>query len=142
MNDTKKHLLKLKLRIYIMLTVIYLIVGSISVTVFHYLIPERYFGLYPALGVFYWLSGMVLNFLLDRCRSKHLNHCMNTFMMHKVVKFSLTVLILFIYVFTYPENKMQFGITLMAYYLTFSFVELYIYFIYNKKMTKHHDQKI
>ena len=131
-----KLLFKLKIKLFCLLSIAYVIVGVIGGFIFGLLIPEEYFGLFPVIGVFYWVLGLILVVSLDRCRKTNPDKLMNTFMPNKTIKFVLTLLFLILYTNFYPEVKMQFAISLVCNFFIFSFLEMYIYFLYNKKITQ------
>lgn len=132
----RKSLFKLKVKLFLLLTIAYLAVGGISGVIFGFLIPEEYFGMFPAIGIFYWMMGVILTVSLDQCKKTNPDKLLNVFMINKVVKFVLTLLFLVLYVRFYPEIKMQFSISLMCNFFVLSFLEMYIYYLYNKKITQ------
>ena len=111
----------------------YLVLGALSTAVFKWLLPEYYFEIYPAIVILYWAYGMVLNGVLSRKRFENPEKMTNTFMIFRIVKLALTVLILVIGVNFVGENKMSFGISIAANYLIYMVLELYIYYMYNKR---------
>jgi len=132
---------KLKIKLFILVTVVYAGVGTLGGVVLGLFIPDDYFGLYPAISIFYGIMGLILTFSLDRCRKTNPDKLMNVFMTIKGVKFLLTILFLMLYVTHDPDVKMQFSITLMCNYFIYSFLEMYIYFLYNKKITQKQNKK-
>jgi len=128
--------IKLKIKLFILVIVVYAGVGTLGGVVLGLFIPEDYFGLYPAISVFYLIMGLILTFSLDRCRKANPDKLMNVFMTIKGIKFLLTILFLMLYVTYDPEVKMQFSVTLMCNYFIYSFLEMYIYFLYNKKISQ------
>jgi len=131
---------KLKIKLFFLVTVVYAGVGTLGGVVLGLFIPEDYFGLYPAISIFYWIMGLILTFSLDRCRKTNPDKLMNVFMTIKGVKFLLTILFLMLYVTYEPEIKMQFSITLMCNYFIYSFLEMYIYYLYNKKIIQNENK--
>jgi len=127
---------KLKIKLFILVTTVYTAVGILGEIILSFLIPSEYFGLYPAISVFYWIMGLALTYSLDRCRKTNPDKLMNIFMFIKMIKFVLTVVFLVLYVSFEPEVKMQFSISLMCNYFIYSFLEMYIYYLYNKKITQ------
>lgn len=126
----------LKLKLFLLVTVVYTVVDILGGILLGFFLPEDYFGLYPAISVFYWIMGLVLTFGLDSRKDTNADRLMNLFMTVKGVKFLLTILFLMLYVTYDPEVKMQFSVTLMCNYFIYSFLEMYIYFLYNKRLIK------
>lgn len=131
-----KLMFKLKARLFLLLAAVYILVGLLSGVLFHYLIPEEYFASFPIIGVFYFVTGMIFNFVLDRSRNKHPDRLLNVFMLGKTTKFIITILFLILYVQFRPEIKLEFSISLMGYYFIYSMLEIYIYYLYNKSLIR------
>ena len=128
--------IKLKIKLFFLVTGVYAVIALVSWIVLKWLTPPQYFGWYPAISIFYLVMGLILTYLLDRARKTYPDKLLNVFMLTKTVKFFLTILFLFLYVFYHPADKMQFSISLMCNYIIYSFLEMYIYFLYNKKITQ------
>lgn len=124
----------LKLKLFILVTIIYAIGGAIGGILLGLFIPEDYFGMYPTIGVLYWIMGLALTFGLDRRKRTNPDKLMNYFMLIKAIKFLLTILYLMLYVSYDPDVKMQFSVTLMCNYFIYSLLEMYIFNLYNKKL--------
>lgn len=132
----RKLLLKLKIKMYVILTLVYIIVGIASFAIFYFLAPQYYFKLYPIIGIFYWITGMIFNYLLDKCRTTQPDQLLNTYMFGRMIKFLATILFLLIYVFISKTDKLVFGISLMANYIIYTALDLYVYYSYNKRVTR------
>lgn len=128
--------IKLKIKLFILVTVVYTAIGILGEIILGFFIPEEYFGLYPVISIFYWILGLFLTFTLDRCRKTNPDKLMNVFMLGKTIKFLCTIVFLMVYVSHHPEVKMQFSISLMCNYFIYSFLEMYIYYLYDKKITQ------
>jgi len=127
---------KLKIKLFILVIVVYTAIGILGEIFLGFLLPEEYFGLFPAISIFYLVMGLILTFSLDHFRKTNPDKLMNIFMLMKTIKFLCTVLFLMLYVTYEPEVKMQFSVSLMCNYFIYSILEMYIYFLYNKKMTE------
>lgn len=125
---------KIQSRIYLLITLSYLVLGLSCSLLFYLFLPEKYFGFYPLIGVFYWACGMALNFYLHRCRSNHPDKLVNIFMTVRMVKFVFTVVILVIAFKLIGVARLPFVIALMSNYLIFIVLELYIFNCYNKRI--------
>jgi len=133
--------IKLKVKLFILVVTVYTAIGILGEIILGFLIPEEYFGLYPAISVFYLIMGLILTYSLDRCRKTNPDKLMNVFMLTKTIKFLATIVFLMVYVTHNPEVKMQFSISLMCNYFIYSILEMYIYFLYNKKITESGNKK-
>ncbi len=125
---------KLRPKIYLMLTAIYLVVGSLSLLLFYIVTPQRYFGIYPSVDVFYWAFGMVLTYFLDRSRVQHPDRLLNVFMMCRAVKLFLIIAFLILGIRGIGLDRVTFTISMMCNYLIYSGLELYIYYRFNKQL--------
>ncbi|MDH6535466.1 hypothetical protein D0T51_09470 [Parabacteroides sp. 52] len=128
--------IKLKIKLFILVVTVYTAVGILGEIILGFLLPKEYFGLYPAIGFFYLIMGLILTYTLDRYRKTHPDKLMNVFMTVKMIKFVFTIIFLILYVTHEPEIKMQFSISLMCNYFIYSLIEMYIYYLYNKKITQ------
>lgn len=142
---TVSHI-RLNIKLFVLVTVVYTVVGLAGELFLGFLLPAEYFGLFPAISIFYWVMGLILTFSLNHFRKANPDKLMNIFMLMKTIKFMCTVLFLILYVTYEPEVKMQFSVSLMCNYFIYSVLEMYIYFLYNKKITKpgdpnHHETK-
>ncbi|MCD8263871.1 MAG: hypothetical protein LUD02_06675 [Tannerellaceae bacterium] len=61
---------------------------------------------------------------------------MNVYMLGKVIKFVATLFLLVLYVMLGGEAKIAFGISLMGNFIIFSILEIYIYYLYNKRLNR------
>ncbi|MCD8194537.1 MAG: hypothetical protein LUD74_08350 [Tannerellaceae bacterium] len=129
-------LVRLKLRLYLLLTVVYLVVGALGAFLLHTFVPQDHYEFFPEIGVFYWIAGLLLNYAFDHCRSNNPDKLLNVYMFGKVLKFVATVFLLLIYVLLGGENKVAFGIALMGNFIIFSILEVYIYYLYNKRLNR------
>ena len=134
-------MLQFRIKIFITLLFIYLAVGLVSFAVFKFVAPQYYFNFYPIIGVFYWICGIVLNFFLDRCHLANPDKLLNTFMMVRLAKFLLTIGFLFVGIKVMKIPTAPFVISLMCNYFIYIAIEMYIYSIYNKRITSKNESK-
>ena len=136
-------LLKLKLKIFILLIITYLTVGLVSTVIFSFLLPENYFHAYPAIGLFYLVTGVLLNMSLNRARWEKPDKLLNIYMMGRMIKFVLTIVFLLVggaMLGPGPERK-TFALSLICNYFVYTGLELYIYYQYNKRITRNAKKK-
>jgi hypothetical protein len=138
----KKELFRLKFRIYIQLTLVYFAIALVGILIFEFLIPEEYFPFYPFIGLFYWIIGMAMNYLLDRTRLESPKRLLNIFLMARMIKFLLTIVFLFVGTYIVGEDaKMAFAISLMCNYFIYTGLEMYVYYAYNKRISRGANRK-
>lgn len=132
----RKSYTKLTVKIFIILTLVYFALAVLSGVFFSFLLPQQYFGLYPEIWIFYWVTGVLLNTALNHTRKNNPDRLFNVFMMARMIKFLLTIAFLVIHVSIWPESKIVFAISLMVNYIIYGILEIYIYYLYNKKVSR------
>ena len=128
---------KLGVKILLLLSATYIAVGIVTEVVYYFLVPARYFELYPAIGVFYFVMGLISFYSLVHHRNTSQTHLLNVYMFGRMVKLFLTILFLLIYIFLFDPHKKAFALTMFANYIVFSGLELYIYSLFIRRLTKH-----
>lgn len=133
--------IKLKLKLFLLVATVYIVAGLLGGLILGCLLPAEYFGLFPAISVFYLMMGLILTFILDHFRKTNPEKLLNIFMLLKMIKFVCTLFFLIIYVSINPDVKVSFSITLMCNYFIYSMLGIYIYFLYNKKIMQTENKK-
>ena len=128
---------KLGVKILLLLSATYITVGIITEVVYYFLAPAGYFELYPAIGAFYLVMGFISFHSLVRYRNTSQTHLLNVYMFGRIVKLFLTIFFLLIYIFLFDPHKKPFALTMFANYIVFSGLELYIYSLFIRRLTKH-----
>lgn len=128
---------KLNIRLYLLIIGAYLVTGIIGALIFIYLIPLDYYSLYPTVPSFYLITGLMLNYALDRCRSWNPDQLTNVYMMCRMVKFLLTIIFLLVCIHFVGDDRKSFAISLIFNYLLYTGLELYIFYLYNKRSKKY-----
>ena len=129
--------LKLGVKVLLLLCVTYIAVAIATEVVYYFLVPAAYFELYPGIGVFYLVMGIISFFLLARYRNTSQTHLLNVYMFGRMVKLFLTIFFLIFYIFVFDPHKKPFALTMLANYVVFSGLELYIYSLFIRRLTKH-----
>jgi F0F1-type ATP synthase assembly protein I len=133
------RILKLKLKMYLLLLVVYAAVVALSWLGFRLFAPS-YMEFFPALSVFYFVTGLVYNYALDRCRRQP-NKLVATFMVARMVKFLLTIAFLVIGIKVFCWEKTPFAIVLMCNYFLYMGLELHIFRRYSTWHSKRRKRK-
>ncbi len=128
-----KYLQRLELKIYLEITVVYVVLGVATWLLLEAFVPEGFTALYPSVDLFYWICGMALNYFLFRNRLKGGNSLLNTFLMVRTIKFVCVIALLMVGLMVFQAHKMAFTINLLVNYFVYSAFELYIYYRYNKR---------
>jgi len=128
---------KLGIKILLILCVTYIAVAIVTEVVYYFLVPAKYFELFPEIGVFYFVLGFIFFFTLVHYRNTTQTHLLNVYMFAKMVKLFLTLLFIIIYIFLFDPHKRAFAMTMFANYIVFSGLDLYIYSLFIRRMTKH-----
>jgi len=120
-----------------MLCLVYLVVALCSGLFFYYILPQQYYAIFPGISLFFGISGLLLNWRLSRVRMTDPDRLFNVFMVGRMWKFVATLAFLFLYVIFDKENKVVFGISLMLNYILYSALEIYILYLYHKRIHRH-----
>ena len=136
---TKK--LKLGIKILLMLCVTYIGISVLTEVVYYFVVPEQYFKAYPSIGVFYLVMGIISYYSMVHHRNTSHDYLLNVYMFGRMIKFFTTVFFLLFYIFIIdPDNKKAFALTMIVYYIVFSGLELYIYTLFNHRISKHEEK--
>jgi len=118
-----------------LLTIVYLIIGSLCGLILYHLFSAYYFSLYFVIVLFFWSTGIITNYIVERTIRYKANRLLSVYMMLRLVKFLLIVIFLAMFeVFIMDENhKIPFAVALMGNYFLYACFELYIFNLYNKR---------
>ena len=129
--------LKLGIKVLLLLFVTYIAVAIVTEVVYYFLVPAKYFELFPTIGAFYLVLGVIFYFTLVYYRNTTQTHLLNVYMFGRMVKLFLTLLFIIIYIFIFDPHKTAFALTMFANYIVFSGLDLYTYSLFIRRMTKH-----
>ena len=137
----KAKKIKLGIRILLILSISYIAVCILTEAMYYFLVPERYYASYPAIGGFYLVMGVISFYSMVHYRNTSHDHLLHVYMFGRMIKFFLTVFFLLFYIFfVSPDNKKAFAMIMITYYIVFSGLELYIYSLFNNRITKHENK--
>jgi hypothetical protein len=129
--------LKLGIKALLLLCVTYIAVAIATEVAYYFLVPAKYFELFPGIGVFYLILGVIFFYTLVHYRNTTQTHLLNVYMFAKMVKLFLTLIFIVIYIFIFDPHKRAFAMTMLANYIVFSGMDLYIYSLFIRRLTKH-----
>jgi len=129
--------LKLGIKVLLLLSATYIAVAIATEVVYYFLVPDSYFELFPAIGIFYLFLGVISFYSLVHYRNTNQTQLLNVYMFGRVSKLFLTLFFVVIYIFLFEPHKRAFALTMIANYIVFSGLELYIYSLFIRRMTKH-----
>jgi len=129
--------LKLGIKILLLLCTTYIAVGVVTEVVYYFLVPAGYFELFPTIGVFFLILGIISYFSMVYYRNSSQTQLLNVYMFGRILKLFLTLFFLVIYIFLFEPHKKAFALTILANYIVFSGLELYIYSLFIRRLTKH-----
>jgi len=128
---------KLGIKVLLLLSITYIAVAIATEVIFYFLVPAEYFELFPTIGLFYLILGVIFFYTLVHYRNTTQTHLLNVYMSAKMVKLFLTLLFIIIYIFIFNPHKTAFALTMLANYVVFSGMDLYTYSLFIRRMTKH-----
>ena len=129
--------LKLGIKVLLFLCITYIAVAIVTEVLYYFLVPAQYFELFPEIGVFYLILGIIFFYTLVHYRNTTQTHMLNVYMFAKMVKLFLTLLFIIMYIFIFDPHKKAFAMTMIANYVVFSGLDLYTYSLFIRRMTKH-----
>ena len=106
----------LKLKLMGLITLINVVVALVMGALLFFTDLENYFDWYPAIPTFYWVTSMAMVFFLDSVKRKKGDVTVTTFMVVRLVRFTLAILFLWLYLRFVGEHPRAFGFTLMLFY--------------------------
>lgn len=127
---------RLKFKLMALFTFINAVIGITLGGLLYTIWPEHYFDWYPSIPVFYWVTGIVLTYLLDRVKKKKGDVTITTFMVVRFCKFTMALAFLWLYASLIGQQMKTFGFTLMLFYFIYLGLETYTVYLFEKKRMK------
>ena len=128
---------KLGIKILLLLCVTYITVAIVTEAIYYFLVPASYFELYPTVGAFYLVMGIISFYTLVYYRNTSQTHLLNVYMFGRMVKLFSTIFFLVFYIYVFDPHKKTFALSMLANYVAFSGLDLYIYSLFIRRMSKH-----
>lgn len=127
---------RLKFKLMALFTFINAVIGITLGGLLYTIWPKHYFDWYPSIPVFYWVTGIVLTYLLDRVKKKKGDVTITTFMVVRFCKFTMALIFLWLYANLIGQQLKTFGFTLMLFYFIYLGLETYTIYLFEKKRMK------
>jgi apolipoprotein N-acyltransferase len=127
---------RLKFKLMALFTFINAVIGITLGGLLYTIWPEHYFDWYPSIPIFYWVTGIVLTYLLDRVKKKKGDVTITTFMVVRFCKFTMALAFLWLYASLIGQQMKTFGFTLMLFYFIYLGLETYTVYLFEKKRMK------
>jgi hypothetical protein len=130
--------LKIRLiaRLVLMITAVNMVVTLILGSLFYYIWPQNYFTWFPAIPVFFWLIGIGMAVSLELTQTAKPDAVTMTYMVARGIKILLTTVFIGIYAWVVHTDIKPFGLTTLAFYITFLVIETYVFYLYEKRRKK------
>lgn len=124
------------------LTLITLVASGAGALILHYLEPGHYFGGYPMIPIYFYVFGVFYIYMFDACRRHAPEKMVMLFLLAKVIKLIISVLVLIVYCVAVPDSAVAFLLTFGAFYLGYLIYESWFFFVYewNRKLKKKSEQ--
>lgn len=127
---------RLKLKLMALFTFINVAIGVTLGGLLYTVWPGHYFAWYPSIPLFYWVTGVVLTYLLDRVKKKKGDVTITTFMIVRFCKFTLALIFLWLYATLVGKQLKIFGFTMMLFYFIYLVLETCTIYLFEKKRMK------
>ena len=120
----------------LLITAINAVVTLALGSLFYYIWPENYNSWFPAIPIFFWLVGLGMAISLELTHTEKPDSVTMTYMVARGVKILLTTVFIGIYAWCVRTDIKPFGLTTLAYYITFLVIETYLFYLYEKRRKK------
>jgi len=129
---------KLQSRIFFLLSFVYLAAGMLFGLIVYYLWDKDYLTRYFVIVFFFFLTGIINNYIVDRTIRKKVDKLLSVYMALRMGKFLLTIIFLSVFVVFILEDshKLPFAILLMIHYILYTSLELFTFNLYYKHAIK------
>lgn len=127
---------RLKLKLMALYTFVNAVIGITLGGLLYTIWPEHYFDWYPTIPFFYWLTGMILTYFLDRAKKKNGDVTVTTFMLIRFCKFTLALVFIWMYAALVNVHLKTFGFTMMLFYFIYLGLETYTVYLFEQKRMK------
>lgn len=120
------------------LSILTFVGGVLGALILHYIKPGYYFGGYPLIPVFFYLFDVLYIYAFDACRHYAPEKMVMFFLVAKVLKLIVSVLLLIIYCVLVPDSAIEFLLTFSVFYLGYLTYESWFFFVFelNRKLKK------
>lgn len=126
-------LLAAKRKFIISLTILMVMLSWGGALVFHTLLPKYYFAWYPSIPIFFYLFGLFYIVMFRYCYRVSPQKMVALYLVAKVTKMLLSVLIMAIYAVGVAHQVVSFIGTYMAFYVIFLIFETRFFFHFEIK---------
>lgn len=126
-------LLVAKRKFIISLTILMVVLSWGGALLFHTLLPQYYFAWYPSIPIFFYLFGLFYIFMFGYCYRVNPQKMVAVYLVAKVTKMLLSILILMIYAIAVAHQVIPFIATYMAFYVIFLIFETRFFFHFEIK---------
>ena len=106
--------------------------------------PERYFGWYPFIPVFFYIFGWYTISMFEACRRFAPQKIQLVYLGSKAIKMVFSLMVLLIYALKVGEHKVEFFLTFFGFYLITLAFESWFFYKYergNKKTPQCHSER-
>ena len=107
-----------------------LLVGGVGGVVYYYFFPHHYFGGYPIIPVFFWLGGIFTIRMVEMCRLRMPKHLLQIYLLIRVVRMLLSVIVLGIYCIAVRIEVRAFVMTFVANYFIYLIHDSWFFFTF------------
>ena len=134
-----RHLVnKLQSTLFYLLSLVYLAAGVLCSLIVYSVWDVHYFTFFYCILFFFFLTGIINNFIIDRTIRKKPDKLLTVYMALRMAKFLLTIIFLSVFeVFILDDiHKLPFAIASLGNYLLYTSLELFTFNLYYKHAVK------
>jgi hypothetical protein len=108
------------------LVILSLILFSAGFIIFKAFLPEKYYGFFPVVIVFFFLVNAAFFVFFHRSLNKSPNQFIRNFMASTGIKLVIYFLLIISYMLASPKTALTFGITVSVAYITYTAYDLIV----------------
>jgi hypothetical protein len=127
---------RLRFRLLLFITGVYSAIGITLGGLLYTLWPSHYFSWYPSIPIYYYLIEIIMLVVLEKADRKNPDSVISAYMITRVFKFLITMILLWLYLEFVGEQIKNFGLTLMLFYFIYLIFETYMFYLYEKRRMK------
>ncbi|WP_080904718.1 hypothetical protein [Parabacteroides sp. Marseille-P3160] len=110
--------------------------GIIGGVILYDLLPSEYFIWYPWIPLFYITMGIMLIAILKYCEKQSNQMMLNIYLLTRVLKLFLTIILMILYVFYVEDHRESFLLTIGIFYIVYLILETKFFFTFEKSLKK------